>query len=122
MSEEHTHHPNYVKIWAVLVVLLLISVTGPMLEIKEVTLITAFGIAFVKAYLVIVNFMHIGAAKRFVPYIFVSSLLFMLLLFAGVAPDVMKASGENWEKPGWQQTADSSTPAHSDDHGTGAHH
>jgi 4-alpha-glucanotransferase len=25
----------------------------------------------------------------------------MLLFFAGVAPDVMKADGENWEKPEW---------------------
>ncbi len=44
MSEEHSHHPNYVKIWAVLVILLVVSVLGPMLGIKAVTLITAFGI------------------------------------------------------------------------------
>ena len=31
MSE--MHHPNYVKIWAILVVLLVISVAGPFLEI-----------------------------------------------------------------------------------------
>ncbi len=105
MSEEHTHHPNYVKIWAVLVVLLAISVTGPMFEVQWLTLVTAFGIALVKAYLVIVNFMHIGAAKRFVPYLIVVSLLFMLLLFAGVAPDVMKENGKNWEKPNWAQAA-----------------
>ena len=101
MSEEHTHHPNYVKIWAILVVLLMISVAGPMIGIKWVTLLTAFGIAIVKAYMVAMNFMHIGAAKRFVPYLIVTCLLFMLLFFAGVAPDVMKASGENWEKPEW---------------------
>ena len=64
-------------------------------------LFTAFGIATVKAYMVAVNFMHIGAAKRFVPYLIVTCLLFMLLFFAGVAPDVMKADGENWEKPEW---------------------
>ena len=115
MSEEHTHHGNYVKIWAILVVLLAVSVAGPMLEIQVVTLMTAFGIAFVKAYLVIVNFMHIGAAKRFVPYLFVTSLLFMLLFFAGVAPDVMKPSGSNWVKPAWLETAAQS--AEEGDHG-----
>ena len=94
MSEEHTHHPNYVKIWAILVVLLMISVAGPMIGIKWVTLLTAFGIAIVKAYMVAMNFMHIGAAKRFVPYLIVTCLLFMLLFFAGVAPDVMKAEGK----------------------------
>ena len=105
MSEEHTHHPNYVKIWAILVGLLVVSVTGPMLEIQWLTLVTAFGIALVKAYLVIANFMHIGAAKRFVPYLIVVSLLFMFLLFAGVAPDVMKEDGENWVKPNWAQAS-----------------
>jgi len=101
MSEEHTHHPNYVKIWAILVVLLVISITGPMIGIKWVTLLTAFGIAIVKAYLVVMNFMHIGATKRFVPYLVIICLLFMLLFFAGVAPDVMKAAGKNWSKPEW---------------------
>lgn len=101
MSEEHTHHPDYVKIWAILVVLLVVSVAGPMLEIQWLTLVTAFGIAVVKACLVVVNFMHINAAKRFVPYLVVTCLLFMLLFFAGVAPDVMKPDGQNWQKPEW---------------------
>ena len=43
MSED-SHHTNYTKIWAILVVLLAISVLGPMLEIQVVTLVTAFGI------------------------------------------------------------------------------
>ena len=101
MSEEHTHHPNYVKIWAVLVVLLVVSVIGPMFGIRVVTLITAFGIACVKAYLVAKNFMHITATQRFVPYLVATALVFMLLFFAGSSPDVMKPDGNNWVKPGW---------------------
>jgi len=101
MSEEHMHHPNYVKIWAVLVVLLVVSVMGPMLEIRVVTLITAFGIACVKAYLVAKNFMHITATQRFVPYLVATALVFMLLFFAGSSPDVMKPEGNNWVKPSW---------------------
>jgi caa(3)-type oxidase subunit IV len=103
MSDEHAHHehPNYVKIWAILVVLLGISVIGPMFEIQIVTLVTAFGIACVKAYMVAVNFMHINVAKRYVSYLVATCLVFMLLFFAGAAPDVMQASGDNWVKPGW---------------------
>lgn len=103
MSDEHAHHehPNYVKIWAILVVLLAISVVGPMFEIQIVTLVTAFGIACVKAYMVAVNFMHINIAKRYVSYLVATCLVFMLLFFAGTAPDVMQASGDNWVKPGW---------------------
>ena len=101
MSEEHHEHPNYVKIWAILLVLLAISVAGPMFEIKIVTLVTAFGVACVKAYMVAVNFMHINIAKRYVSYLVATCLVFMLLFFSGTAPDVMKAQGVNWVKPGW---------------------
>ena len=101
MSEEHHEHPNYAKIWAILLVLLAISVAGPMFEIKIVTLVTAFGVACVKAYMVAVNFMHINIAKRYVSYLVATCLVFMLLLFSGTAPDVMKAQGVNWVKPGW---------------------
>ena len=104
MTESHAsegHDINYVKVWAVLVVLLVISVVGPMAEIRALTLITAFGIAVVKAYLVAKNFMHINIAPRFVPYLIVTSLLFMLLFYAGVAPDVNQAEGQGWEKPAW---------------------
>jgi caa(3)-type oxidase subunit IV len=96
-----THHGNYVKIWAILVVLLAVSVIGPMFDIRSVTLITAFGIALVKAYLVVKHFMHIGHTPRFVPYLAVTCLVLMLLFFAGTAPDVMNDTGSNWEKPAW---------------------
>ncbi len=118
MSEEHENHehPNYVKIWAILVVLLVISVLGPMLEIRAVTLVTAFGIACVKAYMVAVNFMHINLAKRYVTYLVATCLVFMLLLFAGSAPDVMKASGDNWEKPAWIAAAEGHSAQPADAH------
>jgi len=92
---------HYVKVYFTLLALLTVSIVGPMLGIKVVTLITAFGVALVKAYLVAKNFMHINLTPRFVIYTFTTTLVFMLLFFAGTAPDVMKSSGTNWEKPGW---------------------
>jgi caa(3)-type oxidase subunit IV len=102
MSE---HAPsNYVKIWGWLVVLLVISVIGPFLGNPVVTLVTAFGIAGIKAFLVIKHFMHLNLQKPFVSYLLATALVFMVLLFAGTAPDVMKSEGKNWRKPveGWQ--------------------
>ena len=119
MSEAHAHHPNYVKIWAILLVLLIVSVLGPMLEIRAVTLLTAFGIALVKAYLVARNFMHINLAPRYVTYLAATCLVFMLLFVAGAAPDVMKAAGRNWAKPSWEAAA---ALAKSGDLGHGDHH
>lgn len=100
-ANEHHETSFYVKIWALLLVLLAISVMGPMVGIQWLTLLTAFGIAGVKAYIVAVNFMHINLTPRFVTYLVTTSLVFMLLFFAGTAPDVMKNHGTNWEKPAW---------------------
>jgi caa(3)-type oxidase subunit IV len=111
----HAHHPNYVKVWGILIVLLVLSVLGPEIGIKWVTLIAAFGIAVVKAYLVAKNFMHLNVEKRYVAYLFLTALAFMCLLFFGAAPDVMNGSGTNWEKPGWD------APAPAADAGHGAH-
>lgn len=99
--EAHTHHANYVKVYLILVVLLIISILGPELGIRTVTLVTAFGVACVKAWMVAKNFMHISLAPRFVVYLVSTALVFMLLFFAGTSPDVMKKSGTNWQKPAW---------------------
>ena len=92
---EH-HHPNYVKVWAILLCLLVVSVTGPMLGIRLVTLLTAFGIAIVKAYLVAKNFMHLDIEKKFVVQLLVVCLALVTLFFLATSPDVMKHWGMNW--------------------------
>jgi len=93
---ESEHEINYIKIWAILVGLLILSVLGPMLEIKVVTIISAFGIAFVKAFLVAKHFMHLNLEKKYITYLLILCLLFMVLLFFGVAPDVMNHEGLFW--------------------------
>jgi caa(3)-type oxidase subunit IV len=116
MSEsEHHEHPNYVKIWAILLVLLVVSVLGPEIGIRSVTLFTAFGIALIKAYMVAKNFMHVNIEPKFVTYMLLTGLLFMLLFFAGSAPDVMKAEGSNWEKSSWV-AAEANPPAEAASH------
>ena len=91
-----SRHPNYRKIYFVLVALLVISVAGPFVGIRWVTMITAFGIAVVKARLVVQNFMHLKWEKRIVMWMLASSLALMALFFTAVAPDVMKHRGKNW--------------------------
>jgi caa(3)-type oxidase subunit IV len=95
MSEQH--HINYKKIYFTLLALLAVSVAGPFVGIKWVTLLTAFGIAGVKAYLVIQNFMHLRVERIIAKWFLATSLLLMGLYFFGVAPDVMEHSGQNWE-------------------------
>ena len=95
MSETH-EHPNYVKIWYWLLVLLAISVVGPMLEVPAITLITAFGIAIIKAFLVAANFMHLKFEKKIIWLLLIMSLCLLGVFFFGTAPDVMMTEGDQW--------------------------
>ena len=95
MSEAHVH-PNYIKIWYWLLVLLAVSVAGPMLEIPALTIITAFGIATVKAYLVAANFMHLKFEKKIIWFLLILSICLLGVFFFGTAPDLMMTEGDQW--------------------------
>lgn len=99
---QHEHHGHgtmyYVKIYLLLLVLFAISVAGPMLEIRVLTIITAFGIALVKALIVCAYFMHLKIEKKFVHYVLYTMLLAVAMFFLGVMTDIMKPTGHNWVK------------------------
>jgi len=98
IHEPHeAHHVNYKKIYITLVCLLIVSVLGPFVGIVWVTLITAFGIAVVKANLVIQNFMHLKWEKRIMKWMLTTSLILLALFMSGVSSDVMNHEGDNWE-------------------------
>lgn len=90
-------HPDYVRVWMILLALLVVSILGPMLGIFWVTLITAFVVAVIKALMVAAYFMHLNIERVYIKYLLFTVLILMLVLFAGVAPDVMKRAGTNWE-------------------------
>ncbi len=100
-------HPSYFKIYLLLLVLFGVSVLGP--EVAEwmdlegpsrliLVLITAFGIALVKAYYVLAYFMHLKFEKIYAPYILLSMVALLFVFFFGTATDAMMSEGHNWEK------------------------
>ena len=96
--DEHIHPvAYYVRIWAILLVLLAVSIAGPLRGYPVVTMLTAFGIAVVKAWLVCSKFMHLNIEKKFVIYFLVGALLLLVIFYFGVAGDVMQHKGANWE-------------------------
>jgi caa(3)-type oxidase subunit IV len=127
-THAHGPHRNYVKIWAVLVGLLVVSVVGPMFGIPLLTLITAFGIALVKAYIVAKNFMHLDVEKPIVHWVLAVALVLMVLMFAGVSPDVMKDDGQRWKKDAGFHPVESAGHdtggghGAETEHGDGSHH
>jgi len=100
MSAEHSEHSpsHYVKIYAVLLALLVVSLLGPEIGIRSVTIVTAFGIAIVKALMVCAYFMHLNVEKRYIWYVLLSMVLFVGLFYFSVSPDVWKTEGRNWVK------------------------
>ncbi len=97
VKHEDHHGPEfYIKIWALLLVLLVISVVGPMFGHRILTLITAFGIAIVKALIVAGWFMHLKTEKKYIWYMLMTMLLMVFMFFLGTASDAMKADGNNW--------------------------
>jgi caa(3)-type oxidase subunit IV len=103
------HHVNYFGIYVTLVILFLISVSGPeigtLTGLRWITLVTAFGIAIVKANLVISNFMHLKWEKRIMKWMLTTSLILLALLMAGVSPDVLNHEGRNWENVAAKEAA-----------------
>ena len=96
-SDGHHGDGHYVKIYLILLGLLIVSILGPELEIQIVTLITAFGVAVVKANLVVSHFMHLNVEKPIIKWVLGASVVLMALLWAGVAPDVQNHEGHQWE-------------------------
>ena len=102
-----THHYDYVKIWGVLLVLLALSVMGPIVGSymehnagQVLTMLTAFGIAFVKAFIVIKYFMHLTVEKRYIGFLLLTMIAFMIVFVGGVGPDVMRHEGQRWTNTG----------------------
>lgn len=95
-NEEHHGPSYYVKIYWVLLALLVVSVIGPELGNRHLTLITAFGIAIIKALMVAAYFMHLKIEKKYIWYMLFTMLLMVFLFFLGTAADTMKPDGNNW--------------------------
>ena len=107
---QHAGHPNYRNIYLTLLALLVVSVIGPMFGILWLTLATAFGIALVKATLVVQNFMHLKWEKRIAKWVLTTSLVLMALMMAGVSVDVMNHEGNNWENLAAQAAVERGLP------------
>lgn len=114
-AEHAEGHPNYRNIYFVLLFLLVVSIIGPEFGIVWVTLVTAFGVALVKAALVVQNFMHLKWERTIVGWLLASALLLMALMFFGLAPDIMSHEGTNWENIGAKEAIERGIPT--EDHG-----
>ncbi len=126
---------HYVRVYVLLLVLLAVSIVGPVVggalnrQVDVfgmqfglgivITLTTAFGIAVIKAWLVIKNFMHL-TIERVMPKLFLAASVLLLALFwGGVAPDVQNHEGRLWENDAAKEAVARGIPE--EDHGEDEH-
>lgn len=127
---------HYVRVYLTLLVLLAVSIMGPVLAPRlgeaEVPvlglrvstffmLLTAFGIAVVKAWLVIKHFMHLTIERPIAKWFLAASVLLLALFWGGIAPDVQNHAGANWENVAAQAAVERGIPevAHVEEAGHG---
>jgi len=129
---------HYVRIYTLLLVLLAVSIAGPLVGERldtqisifgyriglgiTLTLITAFGIAVWKASLVVKHFMHLSIERPIAKIFLAASVLLLALFWGGVAPDVQLHDGRMWENLAAKAAVDRGiveTEHHDDDHAAG---
>lgn len=87
-NKDYHGHPNYLMVFIALTVLMIASVFVDKMGLTGATgSIVVYGIAVIKAYLVIANFMHLKYEPKLVDMFPYLSIACMVVLFFGVYPD-----------------------------------
>ncbi len=73
---------TYVAIWATLTVLTAVTAAVSLLELGPWNIVVALAIAFTKATLVVMFFMHLKWSNPLTKLFFVAGLLWLIILFA----------------------------------------
>ena len=81
-------HPNYVKIWVWLIVLMAVSLAATLLPGGRAIAVTViFAAAIAKALLVALNYMHLRFEPRLIYAVVLVPVLFALVLALALVPD-----------------------------------
>jgi caa(3)-type oxidase subunit IV len=84
---------SLIKIWAVLLGLLFVSIAFGYLENATVGTVLIFGIATVKAYLVGAYYMGLKREPRYIAGLLASGVICMVILFGYLVPDIVYVYG-----------------------------
>jgi cytochrome c oxidase subunit 4 len=84
---------NYIAIWVVLVVALVVSLALAFLEQRRVAATIILALATVKAFLVLSYYMHLKFEPRFIAVTVAAGILCMAILFFGLVPDIVHVYG-----------------------------
>jgi caa(3)-type oxidase subunit IV len=90
MSNAAHARPNYVAVWAWLVLLLVVSLAVVYLPFSQtITVSMIFIVAAVKAFLVAANYMHLRFEKRLIHAIALVPVVLFVILTIALLPDIV---------------------------------
>ena len=93
--ESHRTHPNYLAIWVWLALLMLLSVFASRLPASEVIILgIVLILAFIKAMLVALYYMHLKFERRLLLLVIIPPLILAALLVVALLPDSAHARRE----------------------------
>ena len=96
MSEQHDaghSHPNYVALWTVLVVLLILGIAVGFVGNPVLGAVLVFSVATVKAALVAMNYMHLKSEPLLIRAILLCGLACIFIVLIGLIPDIVYGFG-----------------------------
>jgi caa(3)-type oxidase subunit IV len=85
------HGPSNFLIWIYLVILAVASVGVSFVFPPPVDTVAIFVLAFAKAILVLLYFMHLRVEKIFIHSLFIVPLLLVIIMFFGLLPDITRS-------------------------------
>lgn len=87
-NTEHAR-PNYITVWAWLVLLLMVSVAAVYLPFPHgITVMFIFVVAAVKAFLVATNYMHLRFEQSLIRAIAIIPVLLFIIMTITLIPDI----------------------------------
>lgn len=95
MEMEHKH-PNYVLVWGVLCVFTAVSILTSFLlnprqnvDLRNITVFILFTVAWIKAILIALNFMHLRFERILIISVALVPLILFLIALFGFMPDTL---------------------------------
>jgi len=86
-------HPNYVLVWGVLVVLLVLGISAGWVGHPVLATALIFSVAALKAFLVAANYMHLRFEPWFIRLIVLGGLACVVIVLVALIPDVVYVYG-----------------------------
>lgn len=88
-ENDYHGHPNYLKVYLILLGLFAISVLASLLSNPMIIFIVVFAVSIVKASLVLLNFMHLRWDPNIIWFMLFLALATLGFLFIGLYPDTV---------------------------------